>query len=382
MAKKHKAATEVTLVREEKSPFATWIDNNWRMMAVVAVGITALLLGSQIMQQRAESAADELQDALSEARLSLDPEAMRESARTTLEGSGLEGYATFSAAQIAVMGGDYEAAKADLAALEGNAPALLTNLPLPVGPEGESRSLLEHARATAESQSSQEEAFAVRFTNPEPAPGSPEVTLETSLGDVTVALYAQEAPLHVANFLKLVKAGTYDGVNFHRIMQGFMVQTGDPNTADPTKDETTWGTGGPEYTVPSEAENGLVHEIFSLGAAKGQGPDSSGSQFYITVGTPHDLDGVHTVFGRVVGGKDVVREIAAVPVVYVGRERSRPESPPVITRATVGVDLPPPPPVEEPSEDSSPADGAADEAPAEGPADGEPGDEDPEDGGE
>ena len=145
-----------------------------------------------------------------------------------------------------------------------------------------------------------------------------EVVIETSLGDITIALY-NETPLHRDNFIKLVNEQFYDGVLFHRIIQQFMIQAGDPDSknAEPGK---RLGVGGPGYTIPAEIRPGLSNKRGAVAAARlgdNQNPqrESSGSQFYIVdqyEGATH-LDGQYTVFGEVISGMEVVDKIAAQP---------------------------------------------------------------------
>jgi cyclophilin family peptidyl-prolyl cis-trans isomerase len=141
-------------------------------------------------------------------------------------------------------------------------------------------------------------------------PSAPPLTLDpakhytarlvTPLGDIVAELYAEKAPQTVNNFVFLAREGYYDGVTFHRVIKGFMIQGGDP---------TGSGRGGPGYTFADEFDATLRHDgpgVFSMANA---GPGTNGSQFFITHGpTPH-LDDRHTVFGRVVEGMDVVLAI-------------------------------------------------------------------------
>lgn len=140
------------------------------------------------------------------------------------------------------------------------------------------------------------------------------VTISTDLGDIVLILY-DETPLHKANFLKLVNEGFYDSTTFHRVMDGFMIQGGDPNSKD--DDPFNDGIGGPGYRVKSEFNPNLKHVKGALAAARQ--PDnvnpmkeSSGSQFYIVEadeGTPF-LDNEYTVFGQTIAGFDVIDKIA------------------------------------------------------------------------
>jgi peptidyl-prolyl cis-trans isomerase B (cyclophilin B) len=139
------------------------------------------------------------------------------------------------------------------------------------------------------------------------------VVIQTSMGDITIQLFDDKAPKHAANFRKLAQEGFFEGTTFHRVIPGFMIQGGDPNSKN--DDRSTHGMGGPGYTV--EAEIGASHDRGVIAAAR-QGDQvnpqrrSSGSQFYITVADAKFLDGQYSVFGKVVTGMDVADKIAAV----------------------------------------------------------------------
>lgn len=139
--------------------------------------------------------------------------------------------------------------------------------------------------------------------------------IHTDLGDMQGILY-NETPLHRDNFVKLVKSGYYDGTLFHRVIQGFMIQGGDPNSKT-AKPGQQLGTGNPGYTIPAEFNTSLKHKRGALAAARTNNPQkaSSGSQFYIVepeAGT-HFLDNDYTVFGQITSGLDVITKIASVP---------------------------------------------------------------------
>ena len=147
----------------------------------------------------------------------------------------------------------------------------------------------------------------------------PEFDIITSKGTMRVKLYSK-TPKHRDNFVKLVKEKFYDGVRFHRVIEGFMIQTGDPYSRDTAKIDL-WGQGGPDYTVPAEFVNEYWHKKGALAAARrgdmaNPTKASSGSQFYIV----HDenaclhLDGQYSIFGEVTEGLDVIDKIAAVDV--------------------------------------------------------------------
>lgn len=146
----------------------------------------------------------------------------------------------------------------------------------------------------------------------------PVFDIVTDLGTIRVRLY-NETPLHRDNFSKLASEGFYDGILFHRVIDGFMIQTGDPLTKDPSKADL-YGTGGPGYTVPAEFDSRLVHKKGALAAARrgdaaNPKKESSGSQFYIVQDAENcrHLDGEYTVFGETINGLDVIDSIASVP---------------------------------------------------------------------
>ena len=153
----------------------------------------------------------------------------------------------------------------------------------------------------------------------------PLLKISTTDGDMVIKLY-KETPLHRDNFVKLAKRGFYDNILFHRIINGFMIQCGDPLTKDSTQ-VARFGTGGPGYTIPAEIIPSLTHRKGAIAAARrgdsvNPAKESSGSQFYIVqseAGCSH-LDGEYTVFGEVVEGLPVIDKIANEPT----DERDRP----------------------------------------------------------
>jgi len=139
------------------------------------------------------------------------------------------------------------------------------------------------------------------------------VILKTSMGDIEIELNEKDAPQHVANFKKLVKSGFYKGTTFHRVIPGFMIQAGDPNSKD--ADRSNDGQGGPGYTTPAEIKG--KHEKGSVAAARlgdqvNPKKESSGSQFYIVTGEASHLDGQYSVFGKITKGMDIALKIEKV----------------------------------------------------------------------
>lgn len=132
-------------------------------------------------------------------------------------------------------------------------------------------------------------------------------TLSTSFGDIVINFKEDVAPITVENFKKLAQAGFYDGTLFHRIIPGFVIQGGDPNTISGQRD--TWGMGDPGYTIPPEFSE-LKHKKYIVSMARGSDINSAGSQFFIMLGDASWLDGQYTIFGEVISGKEIVDKIA------------------------------------------------------------------------
>jgi cyclophilin family peptidyl-prolyl cis-trans isomerase len=132
---------------------------------------------------------------------------------------------------------------------------------------------------------------------------NPSVILETSKGLIRLELFAIETPITVENFLKLCKNGFYDGLIFHRVIDGFMIQGGCPRGN---------GSGGPGYEIKDEFVASLKHSAPGMLSMANAGPNTGGSQFFITLAPTPWLDGKHTVFGKVIAGMDVVNSIGKV----------------------------------------------------------------------
>jgi cyclophilin family peptidyl-prolyl cis-trans isomerase len=151
---------------------------------------------------------------------------------------------------------------------------------------------------------------------------NPHAKIETTMGDIEIELFKADAPKTVENFETLAKKGFYDGIIFHRVIPDFMVQTGDP---------TGTGMGGPGYKFNDEFSPKLKHDKPGILSMANSGPNSNGSQFFITeVATPW-LDKKHSVFGQVVKGMDVVKKIAAAPRDY----NDKPKTPIAMKKVTI-----------------------------------------------
>jgi cyclophilin family peptidyl-prolyl cis-trans isomerase len=151
---------------------------------------------------------------------------------------------------------------------------------------------------------------------------NPKVSLKTNHGTMRIEVFEEQAPLTAGNFLKLVRKGFYNGVTFHRVIPGFMIQGGDPDGT---------GMGGPGYTIKDEFAPGLKHSAPGMLSMANAGPNTGGSQFFITVAATPWLDGKHAIFGRVVEGQAIADAISKLP-----RDRNdRPKEPVRIESATV-----------------------------------------------
>jgi peptidyl-prolyl cis-trans isomerase B (cyclophilin B) len=135
--------------------------------------------------------------------------------------------------------------------------------------------------------------------------------IETDKGTIKFKLYEAEAPITTANFIELAKSGFYNGLKFHRVEPGFVIQGGDPNTKDLNKPET-YGQGGPPQRLKAEF-NDIPHKRGILSMARTSDPNSAGSQFFVVVKDSNFLDGQYTVFGEVVKGMEVADKIVNSP---------------------------------------------------------------------
>jgi len=135
-------------------------------------------------------------------------------------------------------------------------------------------------------------------------------TVETNFGKISFRLFSDIAPETVRNFVKLASSRFYDGTLFHRVIPGFMIQGGDPNTKGP--DKSIWGVGGPGYTIRAEF-NSKSHRRGVVSMARAMDPDSAGSQFFIVTTDSTFLDGQYTAFGEVTEGMEVADKIVNLP---------------------------------------------------------------------
>jgi dolichyl-diphosphooligosaccharide--protein glycosyltransferase len=156
-------------------------------------------------------------------------------------------------------------------------------------------------------QRTQSQPDQVQQVNTVSSPGGAVAIISTKFGEINIQLLDNVAPKTVANFEKLANSGYYDGTIFHRIVPGFVIQGGDPNTKSGSRD--TWGIGDAGYTIPPEFSS-MNFIKYTVGMARGSDVNSGSSQFFITVGDASFLNGKYTLFGQVISGQDVVDKIA------------------------------------------------------------------------
>jgi len=163
-----------------------------------------------------------------------------------------------------------------------------------------------------------------------PKVGEEIAVLETNLGKIVLRFFDDKAPNHVANFKKLARQGYFDGTKFHRVIPGFMIQGGDPNSKSP--DRSIHGTGGPGYKINQEF-NDTPHDRGILSAARSSDPNSAGSQFFLMHARSPHLDRQYTAYGEIIEGIEVVDKIVALP--RDGRDNPHPANPAIIEKVTI-----------------------------------------------
>jgi len=346
---KHKAPTSITIASTtDKTALHAFVEENWKTAALVAVVVAAVIIGRQWISQKAQTAAGGSWDRLRETVpfivqggndsfpspdevnfQSISPAAIAATA-DELRDDPAGPWAKALEAGKHLRLGDREAAitaLSDLGAEWPDHPAFST--PLPFDADGDPQPLKAFLEARASEIDAWEAAHPLLFANPPLPEDAPRVRLVTDEGTIVLGLYEDEAPLHVANFLKLCGEGFYSGTRFHRVVPNRLIQGGDPNSIE--GDPSTWGQGGPDHKVDPE-RNGLKHFSSVVAMAKmGTDKASSGSQFYITATPQHEFDGRYVVFGAVVEGADIVSALAGAPV----QNGDRPENAVIIRSAEV-----------------------------------------------
>lgn len=164
----------------------------------------------------------------------------------------------------------------------------------------------------------------------EPTEGDKVGVVQTNHGRIVIKFFPDKAPKHVENWQKLANSGFYDGVRFHRVIPGFMIQGGDPNSKDQPRH--LHGTGGPDWSVDAEF-NDVPHTPGILSAARTADPNSAGSQFFLMHKTSPHLDGQYSVYGQVIEGMDVVETIVNLPT--DDRDNPLEDNPAIMEKVTI-----------------------------------------------
>lgn len=334
----HKAPTAITIApTSEKSGFALFVDRYWKLGAAVAVAFTAVVLWNASREEKArEHQISGWSELLAVAKPDggsgqpgspADIRAVAERVKTT----DAAAWGLFMAAKGAMEKRDYDLALSSLDALKAGYPdhALLKDQ-LPLGKDGALTTSFALLEQRIRAQKEWAAAHPGLFTNPEPPADAPRVRINTDKGALTILLYPNLAPKHVENFLKLCREGYYTGTKFHSVRRGSWIRGGDPSTRE--ADTAKWGEGGPGYGIDAEP-NDLRHFSGYLSMWKKPGEtQSSGSQFTLTTGDAHALDGQQVVFGKVVDGMDTATKIEASPLTP---STDRPQDPTTIQSVEV-----------------------------------------------
>lgn len=334
----HKAPTQVTLVpHEEKSALAEFVERHWTKAALLAAVISAAILWNVYSNKKEAAAIDESWDSLmaavEEDRLGGfvgDVNALGALA-VELQDTVAGPWALFLQAQNLRADGNYDESIAVLTELRQKYPEhSLVTRKFVFGDSVTPLSMTEHLSKVYDSEKRWKEEHPLLYANPEPPADAPRVRIKTDKGDIVVALYSDRAPRHVENFLKLAGESFYDGTKFHTVRDGFVIEGGDPASREDKVDD--WGKVGADYTIEKE-DTGLSNFEGFIGAGiKMSETESNGSLFYITLTPIHYMNYRNTVFGKVVEGLDVAKEISgATPV----QGTARPEEPTVLVSTEV-----------------------------------------------
>lgn len=338
----HKAPTAVTFATtEESSGFKAFVDRYWKLGLLLALAGSAALIYASYSSQEAKKQLDASWETLhrfaqnskgNPAVLEGTPSELIQGEASSLRGTQAGPWALWIAASEAADKGEWDEAKQALTALRQNYPSHpLVVDKQPVGAEGAMGSMVDELEKRYDQQKAWKASRADLFANPAPPTDAPKVRLKTDQGDIVVALYTNEAPKHVENFLKLCREGYYTNTKFHRVVKDFMIQGGDPNSRN--DDRKTWGMGGPDYKIDRE-ENKLHTFAGYLAAAKqSRDTQSSGSQFFITTTDKLTIDGQYVVFGKVLEGMDVAHKIEGGEI--EADTVDRPKSPVVLVSTEV-----------------------------------------------
>jgi len=329
---KHKAATQVTLVPvEEKSALAEFVEKYWKLGALAAIVVTVSILAVQYLGQQERAAKDEswnrLMGAIDETGgpFSGDPDELMRVAGE-LEGTAAGPWGLFLAAQNLRKEGLYDKAQEALSNIRAQYPQhpLVTEKHT-YGDNVTPLSLVEHLGRVYGEERKWRDSHPRFYGNPDLPEGSPRVRIRTARGDIVVGLYAERAPKHVENFLKLAGEGFFDRTKFHQLRRDSFISGGDPTTKDAAS--TLWSPGGvgADFEVEPEDSGLSCFEGYLTSVVKPPKPGSNGSLFTITVAPVHMLDARSTVYGKVLEGLEIAREISEMPTAERTGRNGQPE---------------------------------------------------------
>ncbi len=334
---KHKDPSEVTIAStQQRTIVHDWVERHWKTGVMLAVVGTAAILIPHYLRQRSSSSSGKSWDRLgAEVGFSFGSVQARSPAvlatlADEFRGESLGAWAKTLEITGEIQAGKYDAASKAAEQLRSGWPEHpLAHDPLLPGPGGAPSALADVVASRARALELWEKEHPFLFSNPELPADAPRVRLNTSKGALVVGLYSDRAPLHVENFLKRCRDGSYNGTRFHRVVRGTLIQGGDPNTV--SGEPETWGTGGSETSLEPEIDPALRHFKGALSAWKIRGENrSSGSQFFLTTADHNEMDGQYTVFGRLLEGDSVVEAIESGAVVG-----DRPQDPVVLESTEV-----------------------------------------------
>lgn len=311
---KHKAPTQVTIApTEEQSAFNGFVERTWKPFAAIAVALAAFIIWSQASSESEKQASFDSWDGLtSTLKLDLFTGAMEATSEdvASLSADGEAGpWALYLAAVAHAKDRNWEEASSAIQRLQQEYPDHQLNTDkYEFDGADQPLSMAGNFARIASAQAAWASEHPQLVANPDLPADAPKVRINTAEGPIVVGLYTDRAPKHCENFLKLCREGFYDGTKIHRILPGRIIQGGDPNTK-PDGDEALIGQGGPGYSIEEEL-TGLFHFEGVLAAARKPGEtESSGSQFYISMGPVHEFDENYVVYGRVVEGLEIVKAI-------------------------------------------------------------------------
>jgi cyclophilin family peptidyl-prolyl cis-trans isomerase len=339
----HKAPTSVSVAPlGEKSPFEQFISRYWIHGVIVLAGV----LGIVIYRHQKERSIAQVRDVSwgridgqtspdQYTKIPTAPPDVLASLSTELRQTDAGPSARLLEIRARMESHDFDGAAQALQTLRADFkehPLVTTAY---VFAEGEApETMPDHLGKLIQLQKSWDAGHPEWFANPPLPANAPRVRLNTDKGAIVLGLDPTQAPKHCENFIKLCQSGYYNGTKFHRITSSpglKMIQGGDPNSKEGLP--STWGQGGPGYKIDHEPSQ-LHHFAGVLSMAKQpRETESSGSQFFITFDPAHHLDGQHVVFGSVIEGMDVVRQIGMAPL--AAGTQDRPESPVTIVSAEV-----------------------------------------------